>query len=223
MDLVIILLQCYHVLGSAGYYEHPKYDDLTCLEVFRQLLDYYNSPVWLKFYDSVLRSKALSFSKRTDSRLGPYQIQAYTDVMASYDNCTAADYVMNDCTEQYNSSRHSLAPPNPPHSNLHEEHGSGTTGGPGYGNKRSTLPSSADTFRFANLAGNTAPYSNATPMGSGSTAGAGYGNKTGHFGHGKDSVVGKLVEKAGQVLHDEGLVERGRGKREEKGLEAVGD
>jgi len=101
-----------------------------------------------------------------------------------------------------------------------KKHGSGATGGAGYGNKRSAFPSSAETFHF-NSTGNTAPYSNATRMGSGSTAGAGYGNKTGHFDSSKDSTVGRLMEKVAQVLHDENLANRGRRKREEKGFRAV--
>lgn len=86
------------------------------------------------------------------------------------------------------------------------------------GNKRSAFPASSTVSSSFNSTGSTAPYSNATPMGSGSTAGAGYGNKTGSFGETKDSTVGKMMEKVGQVVHSEKMEERGRAKREEKGF-----
>ncbi|EAT78820.1 hypothetical protein HBI56_175390 [Parastagonospora nodorum] len=86
------------------------------------------------------------------------------------------------------------------------------------GNK-SDLPSASpsnDEFRFG-LHADTAPYSGASESraGSGSTGGAGYGNKTGGFAHSGDSTLGKVMEKAGHVMHNEGLVAKGAAKRQE--------
>ena len=48
-----------------------------------------------------------------------------------------------------------------------------------------------------------------------------HGNTTTHDAHNKDSkndsTVGKLMEKAGNMLHQEGIAEKGRIKREEAG------
>lgn len=96
-----------------------------------------------------------------------------------------------------------------------------------------THTSSHDGIRLG-LHKDTSPYSGATKIGSGSTAGAGYGNKTGSFSsHDSggmhcatcihknmliklvDSTVGKIMEKAGHVVHSSVLTEKGRAKRDE--------
>ncbi|KAF2852668.1 hypothetical protein T440DRAFT_466792 [Plenodomus tracheiphilus IPT5] len=144
--------------------------------------------------------------------------------MAGYGNRTASDYVANDYTDQHSSTRLGLTSSNTPYSNPHEKHGSGTTGGAGFGNKRSSFPSTTSSspeslaFKSSN---DTGPYTNATPLGSGSTAGAGYGNKTGSFDESKDSTLGKVMEKVGHMVHNEGIVEKGRVKRGEKGFSGV--
>jgi len=90
----------------------------------------------------------------------------------------------------------------------------------GYGNKiaPSTEIPEHDT-RFGS-AQDTQAYSGATDYGSGITGGAGSGNKmsnsTSHDQ--KDSTTGKLMEKAGNMLHEDGMAEKGRAKREEAGL-----
>ncbi|KAI8942164.1 hypothetical protein NX059_000252 [Plenodomus lindquistii] len=139
--------------------------------------------------------------------------------MAGYGNRTAADYVADDYTDQHESTRLGLTSSNTPYANPHEKHGSGTTGGAGFGNKRSSFPSaSTDTESLPfKSSEDTGPYTNATPMGSGSTAGAGYGNKTGSFDASNDSTLGKVLEKVGHMVHNEGLVEKGRVKRGDKG------
>ncbi|KAH9866620.1 hypothetical protein J1614_008312 [Plenodomus biglobosus] len=140
--------------------------------------------------------------------------------MTGYGNRTAADYIADDYSDQHSSTRLGLTLSNTPYSNPHAKHGSGTTGGAGFGNKRSSFPATSSspgsmTFKSSH---ETGPYSNATPMGSGSTAGAGYGNKTASFGESKDSALGKVMEKVGYVVHSEGIVEKGREMRREKGV-----
>lgn len=143
--------------------------------------------------------------------------------MAGYGNRTAADYVADDYTDQHSSTRLGLTLSDTPYSNAHEKHGSGTTGGAGFGNKRSSFPATSSTLESVDFksANETGPYSNATPMGSGSTAGAGYGNKTGSFEGSKDSALGRVMERVGHVMHNEGIAEKGRVKRSEKGFGAV--
>ncbi|KAH7379400.1 hypothetical protein DE146DRAFT_317613 [Phaeosphaeria sp. MPI-PUGE-AT-0046c] len=143
--------------------------------------------------------------------------------MAGYGNRTAPDYSPDNMTEQHDSTRLGLTDSHGAYSNAHPTYGSGTTGGAGFGNKSdsASAPASNDEFRFGSHA-DTAPYSGASESraGSGSTGGAGYGNKTGDFGSGKgDSTVGKVMEKAGHVLHNEGLVAKGAAKRQD----AMGD
>lgn len=143
--------------------------------------------------------------------------------MTGYGNRTAAEYIADDYSDQHSSTHLGLTLSNTPYSNPHAKHGSGTTGGAGFGNKRSSFPSSSSspcspgsiTFKSSH---ETGAYSNATPMGSGSTAGAGYGNKTASFGESKDSALGKVMEKVGHVVHSEGIVEKGRERRREKGV-----
>ncbi|KAF2431779.1 hypothetical protein EJ08DRAFT_175802 [Tothia fuscella] len=105
----------------------------------------------------------------------------------------------------------------------HETYKSGTVGGAGFGNKSDPEQDMSkydnSDLRFDSHT-NTDPYSNATQHGSGTTGGAGYGNKTGSFSGGsdkKDSTVGKMMEKVGGMTKNEGLVEKGREKRLEKG------
>ena len=91
------------------------------------------------------------------------------------------------------------------------------------GNKRSSDPVPSpddDEFRFG-LHKDTSPYSNAAPHGSGSTGGAGFGNKTGSFSESSGSTLGKVMEKAGHILHNEKMAEKGRMKSEEKGVGQV--
>ncbi|KAF1939669.1 hypothetical protein EJ02DRAFT_513710 [Clathrospora elynae] len=143
--------------------------------------------------------------------------------MAGYGNRTAPDYVAEDMEDQHTSTRLGLHKSNTPYHNPHEKHGSGTTGGAGFGNKRSSSTPSTDNteFRFGSHT-DTAPYSNATPMGSGSTGGAGYGNKTGEMeGPHKDSTLGKVMEKVGGMMNNGKIVDKGRGMREEKGFGRV--
>lgn len=84
--------------------------------------------------------------------------------------------------------------------------------------KPSSSPSAdEEEFRFG-LHKDTSPYSHASPHGSGTTGGAGFGNKTGSFSESSDSTLGKVMEKAGHLMRNEKMVEKGRGKREEKGF-----
>ncbi|KAL6702516.1 hypothetical protein ACN47E_001580 [Coniothyrium glycines] len=141
--------------------------------------------------------------------------------MAGYGNQTAPDYIAEDLQDQHSSTRLGLTDSHAAYSNAHEKHGSGTTGGAGFGNKRSALSKSDSNtstesdaeFRFGSHL-DTAPYSNATPLGSGSTGGAGYGNKTGSFEGSNDSALGKVMEKMGTLIHNQNIAEKGRMKRE---------
>ncbi|KAF2027622.1 hypothetical protein EK21DRAFT_102454 [Setomelanomma holmii] len=134
--------------------------------------------------------------------------------MTGYGNRTAPDYTAESMTDQHESTRLGLHTSHDPYSNAHPTYGSGATGGAGFGNKSdvSGPPASNDEFRF-DLHKNTQPYSNPGRAGSGSTGGAGYGNKTGEYGTG-DSTLGKIMEKAGHVTHNENLVAKGTAKRE---------
>ncbi|KAF2126010.1 hypothetical protein P153DRAFT_433822 [Dothidotthia symphoricarpi CBS 119687] len=147
--------------------------------------------------------------------------------MAGYGNRKAPDYNPEDYTSEHTSTRLGLTD-SAPYSNAHPTYGSASTAGAGFGNKHSSVPGAdtsadADTDTSSTPADltpypshtSTAPYTNASPLGSGSTAGAGYGNKTGSFGGGhSDSMMGKLVQKAGHVMHSGALEEKGRGMRE---------
>ncbi|KAK4988940.1 hypothetical protein LTR66_007171 [Elasticomyces elasticus] len=113
-----------------------------------------------------------------------------------------------------------------PYSNS-TDYGSGTTSGVGYGNKNNRGGDGIDSSdtRFDNQSGD--PYSDSTRYGSGTTSGAGFGNKTKGGDSASsdkkvtpattDSTIGKLMEKAGGMMKNEGMVEKGRAKREEKG------
>ncbi|KAF2100427.1 hypothetical protein NA57DRAFT_54516 [Rhizodiscina lignyota] len=98
------------------------------------------------------------------------------------------------------------------------EYGSGTTSGAGFGNKTGDDGSgeydNSDT-RFGSHQ-NTAPYSGHREHGSGTTGGAGFGNKTGSFS--QDSTIGKMMEKAGSIMNNEKMVEKGHAKREAAGF-----
>ncbi|KAF2792565.1 hypothetical protein K505DRAFT_362795 [Melanomma pulvis-pyrius CBS 109.77] len=140
--------------------------------------------------------------------------------MAGYGNRKASDTTPEDLTHEHTSTRFGRADAHA-YSGGHDTYGSGATGGAGFGNKSAPDPEHAHDnteFRFGSHQ-DTQPYSGHEGRhGSGSTGGAGYGNKTGSFGAGNDSGVGKLMEKAGQVLHNKSLEEKGHAKREAQGL-----
>lgn len=58
--------------------------------------------------------------------------------MAGYGNRTAPDYTAEDLQDQHSTTRLGLVDSHTPYHNPHEKHGSGITGGAGFGN--STLP-----------------------------------------------------------------------------------
>ncbi|KAF2718049.1 hypothetical protein K431DRAFT_288002 [Polychaeton citri CBS 116435] len=99
------------------------------------------------------------------------------------------------------------------------EYGSGATGGAGSGNKLTSASSDSDTSTAETAFGRTDsnPYSGGTELGSGTVGGAGFGNKT--SSHSEDSTMGKLMQKAGSVMHNDALAEKGRAKREVAGAE----
>ncbi|KAF2448964.1 hypothetical protein P171DRAFT_518399 [Karstenula rhodostoma CBS 690.94] len=139
--------------------------------------------------------------------------------MAGYGNVNAPDLSPNDLETQHSETRFGRDDSHP-YSNPHETYGSGTTGGAGFGNKSAPdapLDTDNSHFRFGSHQ-DTSPYSGGTRHGSGSTGGAGYGNKTGSFGESQDSSLGKVLEKVGHAVKNEGLVEKGHAKRVEKGL-----
>jgi hypothetical protein len=164
--------------------------------------------------------------------------------MAGYGNRTAPDYVADDMTEQHEGTRLGLHDSHTAYSDAHPKYGSGATGGAGFGmlshnihscktnlltppqgNKSdlASAPTANDEFRF-DLHKDTSPYSgaNESRAGSGSTGGAGYGNKTGEFAHSGDSTMGKVMEKAGHMMKNEGLVAKGAAKRQEAMEEVKG-
>lgn len=53
--------------------------------------------------------------------------------MAGYGNRTAPDYVAEDLQDQHTTTRLDLVDSNTAYHNPHEKHGSGTTGGAGFG------------------------------------------------------------------------------------------
>ncbi|KAF2270079.1 hypothetical protein CC78DRAFT_190617 [Lojkania enalia] len=139
--------------------------------------------------------------------------------MAGYGNRTNSEVAADDLKEHHSNTRYGRLDSNP-YTGGHETYGSGATSGAGFGNKSSADPEVTDNseFRFGSHQ-NTDPYSGHRKHGSGSTGGAGYGNKTGGFGDSHDSTMGKLMEKAGHVMHNENLAEKGRAKREKNGFE----
>ncbi|KAL9087617.1 MAG: hypothetical protein Q9165_006541 [Trypethelium subeluteriae] len=101
------------------------------------------------------------------------------------------------------------------------DYGSGATAGVGFGNKSAgegDYSQEHEVTRYGS-AGDTGAYAGGTGYGSGTTGGAGFGNKTsGGGGESNDSFTGKVLEKAGNMLHNEGIAEKGREKREDKGF-----
>jgi hypothetical protein len=61
--------------------------------------------------------------------------------MAGYGNQTAPDYVAEDMEDQHTSTRLGLHESNTPYHNPHDKHGSGMTGGAGFGTLVRQLPS----------------------------------------------------------------------------------
>jgi hypothetical protein len=145
--------------------------------------------------------------------------------MAGYGNRTAPDYTADNLTGDHSDTHLGLTDshnPQPP------------TYGAGFGNKRASQPTispSSSTHKSTDEEDSgfhfntqdrhgSAPYSNAHTYGSASTAGAGYGNKTGSFssegdepGH-KDSTLGKVMQRVGDVLHSPSLAKKGQAKRD---------
>ena len=118
--------------------------------------------------------------------------------------------------------------------------GSGTTGGSGFGNKTNQSSDYDKSSTRLGSSGNTDSYYGQSEYGSGSTSGAGqvlqrfkshvelpadssdrFGNKTSDSYDGddnkkpKDSTMGKLMEKAGGLMKNEKMDEKGREKRED--------
>jgi hypothetical protein len=56
--------------------------------------------------------------------------------MAGYGNRTASDYVAEELQDQHATTRLGLVDSNTAYHNPHEKHGSGTTGGAGFGEPR---------------------------------------------------------------------------------------
>ncbi|PSN74652.1 hypothetical protein BS50DRAFT_581445 [Corynespora cassiicola Philippines] len=139
--------------------------------------------------------------------------------MAGYGNRNAPDLDPSDLSTEHSNTRFGRDDSHP-YTGGHETYGSGATGGAGFGNK--SAPSNTDDYENSDLRfgthSDTKPYSGSTEHGSGTVGGAGYGNKTGSFSESKDSTMGKIMEKAGHVMHNEGLAEKGRAKRETSGF-----
>ncbi|KAF2678210.1 hypothetical protein K458DRAFT_395275 [Lentithecium fluviatile CBS 122367] len=143
--------------------------------------------------------------------------------MAGYGNRNAPDIVADDLTHEHTNTRFDRSD-NHAYSGGHDTYGSGATGGAGFGNKSAPDPLSSEynneDLRFGSHQ-DTGAYKGQGNDGrhpSGSVGGAGYGNKTGSFGGKSDSTVGKLMEKAGHVMHNENLAAKGAAKREASGF-----
>jgi len=138
--------------------------------------------------------------------------------MAGYGNRTATDPPTSDGDDSLRLGKHTSGGA---YQGGHPERGSGTTSGAGYGNKSDPdpdMPSYDNSdLRFSSH-DSTAPYQGGGKVGSGSTAGAGFGNKTGEMASHDDSVIGRVMEKFGGMVGSEGLVGKGRAKREKEGL-----
>merc|ERR1712227_708326 len=104
-------------------------------------------------------------------------------------------------------------------------YGSSTTGGYGSGNTTSGPHSSdmankadprvdSDNSRFDSDRTTGGYGSSNTGYGSGNTD---YNDRTGHDDSKKDSTMGKLMEKAGNMLGKDNIAEKGREKREQAG------
>jgi len=138
--------------------------------------------------------------------------------MAGYGNKTSTDPPTGDNDDSLRLGKHTSGGA---YQGGHPERGSGATSGAGFGNKSAPDPdmSSYDNsdLRFSSH-DSTAPYQGGGKVGSGSTAGAGFGNKTGEMASHDDSVVGRVLEKVGGLMGNEGLAGKGRAKREDAGL-----
>ncbi|KAF1983098.1 hypothetical protein K402DRAFT_424106 [Aulographum hederae CBS 113979] len=139
---------------------------------------------------------------------------------AGFGNKSAPDSA--DLSEQHSNTRFGTHHTADPYSGGHETYGSGATGGAGFGNKSAPdagdLTEEISNTKFAEAGKNDKPYSGHMAHGSGSTGGAGFGNKTSD-GFGGDSVTGKMMEKVGGMMKNEGMVEKGHQKRVDAGLE----
>jgi hypothetical protein len=157
--------------------------------------------------------------------------------MAGYGNQRAPD--IGDHPD-HETTRFGIHTSTEPYSGGHPERKSGNVGSAGHGNKNAPNLN-MDEYDNSDLRfdshSNTEPYSGGHPEHkSGTVGGAGYGNKSSGesaWGEGRlqayhleevmltvlsDSRAGKLMEKIGQVTHNEGLQEKGRAKREAKGF-----
>ncbi|KAK1919354.1 hypothetical protein P3342_009078 [Pyrenophora teres f. teres] len=128
--------------------------------------------------------------------------------MTGYGNRTAPP-PSTALSHQHRTTRLGLTDSNTAYHNPDARHGSGTTSGPGYGNKRSTTTPtppahspSTGTTTGTSTSTSTAPYTNATRLGSGCTAGAGYGNKT--AGESERGGLGGVVVRVGEVVGSAG-------------------
>ncbi|PVI06396.1 hypothetical protein DM02DRAFT_649904 [Periconia macrospinosa] len=140
--------------------------------------------------------------------------------MAGYGNRNAPDIAADTLEEEHSTTRFGREDSHA-YSGGHDTYGSGATGGAGFGNKSAPDPMSEydnSDLRFGSHK-DTAPYSGSTRHGSGAVGGAGYGNKTGSFSKKSDSTIGKVMEKAGHVMHNEGLASKGRERRRSSGYE----
>jgi hypothetical protein len=129
----------------------------------------------------------------------------------------APDLVAEDLKHEHTNTHYDISG-NHAYSGGHDTFGSGTTGGAGFGNKNAPDPTvdyDNTDLRFDSH-GETGAYKGEKTSGrhgSGSTAGAGFGNKTGNMEK-DDSTMGKLMEKAGNMMHNEKMVAKGAEKRE---------
>ncbi|KAF2015502.1 hypothetical protein BU24DRAFT_461746 [Aaosphaeria arxii CBS 175.79] len=143
--------------------------------------------------------------------------------MAGYGNRTNMSPDLPSLADDHNNTRFDLKTNSHPYTDADARpYGSGATGGAGFGNKSAPdpvahSPEEARQHRFGS-GSSTDAYSGSTEHGSGATGGAGWGNKTGKFTESHDSTVGKLMEKAGHMVHNEKLAEKGRAMRVEQGL-----
>ncbi|GAB7340102.1 hypothetical protein MBLNU457_6590t1 [Dothideomycetes sp. NU457] len=105
----------------------------------------------------------------------------------------------------------------------HRSSDSEPVGAAGFGNKTNT--SSSDYNDDTRLGGATSTDSytgGSDSYGSGATGGAGYGNKSSNSGShekGGDSTMGKLMEKAGSMMKNPKMEQKGLEKREQAGYD----
>ncbi|KAF2641162.1 hypothetical protein P280DRAFT_506782 [Massarina eburnea CBS 473.64] len=147
--------------------------------------------------------------------------------MAGYGNRNAPDITPADLEHEHTNTRFGRDDVHA-YTGGHETYGSGSTGGAGFGNK--SAPDSTQGYDNSDLRFDshheTGPYKGHKERnhGSGAVGGAGYGNKTGSFSESHDSTMGRIMEKAGHMMHNEKLAVKGRERRESSGYapEAVG-